>query len=116
MSSTYKLVLFLALLMFGCTSAGDRAGTGDANATKPIKHTVEIAEMKFNPAILEVKKGDSIVFVNRDIVAHDVTEEKEKAWNSSTLSTGMSWILVADATVSYYCSIHPVMKGKINVK
>ena len=72
--------------------------------------------MKFQPAELEVQKGDTVVWVNRDIVAHDVTEQPDKAWTSSPLTTGQSWSMVAEQSADYYCSIHVVMKGKLVVK
>jgi plastocyanin len=82
---------------------------------KPKVYTVEIKQMKFEPAILNVHKGDEVVWINRDIVDHDVTEENKKTWTSSKLPTGASWHMVVTKTENYYCSIHVVMKGKIVV-
>ena len=82
-------------------------------ATVPAKHTVEIKGMKFQPAELIVKSGDTVVWINRDIVAHDVTEEPGKAWTSSVMPTGATWSFVVTKSADYYCSIHVVMKGKI---
>lgn len=79
-------------------------------------YTVEIREMKFQPAELVVQKGDTVVWVNKDIVAHDVTEEPGKAWTSSTLATGQSWSLIVTQSANYYCSIHVVMKGKLMIE
>lgn len=78
----------------------------------PKRHTVEIIEMQFRPALLEVNKGDTIVFINKDLVDHDVTEVN-KAWHSPPLATGDSWKWVATKSADYYCSIHLVMKGQI---
>ena len=82
----------------------------------PKVYTVEIKQMKFQPAELIVQKGDTVVWVNNDIVAHDVTEESSKAWTSSLMPVGQSWILVATQSADYYCSIHVVMKGKLIVQ
>ncbi len=79
-------------------------------------HSVEITQMKFYPAELRVKKGDKVVFVNHDLVTHDITEESKKVWSSSPLVTDQTWILVVTESVNYFCSIHPVMKGKIIVE
>src|SRR6185295_3680114 len=113
-----NLVLVIASLMIleSCLSGSEKSTAASAEEKKPEMHTIEMAQMKFNPAELKVKKGDKIVFVNHDIVAHDVTEESKKSWNSSPMSEGQIWILVATETVNYYCSIHPVMKGKIVVE
>ena len=72
--------------------------------------------MQFQPAELIVQKGDTVVWINRDIVAHDVTEEPNKGWTSSVMPTGKSWSLVVTQSADYYCSIHVVMKGKLIVQ
>ena len=82
----------------------------------PAVHTIEIKEMKFIPATIQVKKGDTIIWTNRDIVVHNVTEEKSKAWASGIISAGKSWKMVATKSAEYFCSLHPVMKGKILVQ
>ena len=79
-------------------------------------YTVEIKQMQFQPAQLEVKKGDTVVFVNHDIVMHNVTEETNKNWASPTLPNDSSWKWVATQSADYYCTLHPVMKGKVIVE
>lgn len=79
-------------------------------------YTVEIKQMKFEPSELVVQKGDTVVWINRDIVAHDVTEESGKAWTSSLMPAGKSWSLAVTKSADYYCSIHVVMKGKLVVQ
>ena len=87
-----------------------------AESVKPKVYTVEIKEMKFLPAVIQVKKGDTIVWINRDMVPHNVTEEKQKAWASPLLPVGKSWKMAVQASGAYFCSLHPVMKGRIQVK
>ena len=76
-------------------------------------HTVIIKEMKFQPSEIKVQKGDVIVWINKDIVTHNVTDEKKNSWNSPPILNGKSWRMVVKESSSYYCSLHPVMKGKI---
>ncbi|MDR6804790.1 plastocyanin [Dyadobacter sp. BE34] len=78
-------------------------------------HVVEVRQMAFVPSSITVRKGERVTFINRDIVRHDITEEK-KAWQSRPLGTGKSWTFTVMRSADYYCSIHPVMKGKITVK
>ncbi|GAB2546463.1 plastocyanin/azurin family copper-binding protein [Rufibacter soli] len=85
-------------------------------SVSPATHTVEIKQMKFVPAELTVRKGDKVVFLNKDIVMHNVTETSGKTWQSPKLAPGGSWTWLATKTTGYYCSFHPVMKGKIIVK
>lgn len=51
--------------------------------------------------------------LNKDMVAHDVTEETHKAWASGPMQTGATWKIIPTSDADYYCSIHAVMKGKI---
>ena len=71
--------------------------------------------MKFEPQEIKVHAGDRVVWINKDIMNHDVTEQSKKAWASSPLTTGQSWSRVVTQTADYYCNLHQVMKGKIVV-
>lgn len=82
----------------------------------PVVHTVVISSMQFNPAELTVHKGDSVVFINNDLVVHDITQEPDKAWTSSNLSPGQSYRMAVMESSNYNCSIHPTMKGKLAVQ
>lgn len=85
---------------------------------KPASKTyrVVIAQMKFNPSSLSVRPGDTVLFMNLDMVTHDVTEASGKLWKSPPLPAKGSWKKVVKTSASYYCSFHPVMKGTITVK
>src|SRR6185437_11194964 len=61
--------------------------------TLPQVHAVTIDQMKFDPAVVTVKKGDTVIFYNRDMVTHDITEEHSKAWTSKPLPADASWKL-----------------------
>lgn len=90
-------------------------GSCSSNTEKPTLHTVEIKDMKFVPDDITVKAGDTVLWINRDMVAHDVTEDS-KAWTSSVIATGDSWKMEVKEFTNYFCSIHVVMKGKIRVE
>lgn len=79
---------------------------------KPQTHVVEIINMKFQPEELQVRKGDTVVWINKDLVAHDVTETG-KNWASPTLVNGSSWKKEISKNENYFCSIHLIMRGKI---
>ena len=83
---------------------------------RPHYHTVEIKQMKFHPQELVVNSGDTVVWVNNGITAHDVTAQPEARWTSSSMPVGASWNMVVNESSDYYCSIHVVMKGKLVVK
>ena len=120
MSSTLtilKTVIFSSCAVFFFSSCNaDDTKKSDAKKEAHRLHTVEIKQMKFQPAELIVQKGDTVVWINNDIVPHDVTEESKKVWTSSLMPVGASWRLVVNESAGYYCSIHVVMKGKLVVQ
>ena len=79
-------------------------------------HTVVIREMKFDPMELKAHKGDTVLWINKDITDHDVTELIEKRWSSSKIPMNKSWSMVVDRSADYFCSIHVVMTGKLQVE
>jgi len=100
-------------LMFVCLAALLNNCSTAPGKTVHKKYTVEIRSMQFQPAELTVEKGDTVVFVNRDMVAHNVTEQKSNAWASPSLFTGQLYTKVVNEAADYYCTFHPVMKGKL---
>lgn len=78
--------------------------------------TVIISDMKFQPEEIKVHKGNIVIWINKDLVAHCVTETKSQAWTSSTIPPDGSWKMTVTQSSNYYCAIHPVMKGKIVMK
>lgn len=126
--------LFVLFLMNGCNSSSNNDTTeiikGEnvvASVAENVKldptlkntssfHTVEIKQMKFQPNELKLHKGDTVLWINKDITDHDVTEETKKAWTSSKLSMGKSWSKVVEESANYFCSMHVVMKGKLIVE
>lgn len=83
------------------------------NNYSPESRTIEIRQMQFFPAELELHKFDTVIFINHDLVEHNITEESGKYWTSSALLPGKSWKLAITQSANYFCSIHPVMKGKL---
>ena len=81
-------------------------------ASPPHLHVVEIQAFQFHPQRIVIAPGDTIVWVNRDIVPHTVTANGG-TWESQTLEEGQSWQVVVEATgvYSYFCKFHPHMTG-----
>ena len=75
--------------------------------------TIVIKDMKFIPAILETKKGHTVVWINEDIVVHDASKFPDKEWTSGPLKNGDSWSRKITGSFNYFCSIHETMKGKV---
>ena len=119
--------ILLLLFLYGCATPEERAikvPSSDSTVSNPVYpgparpqlHVVEIKDMKFQPEEISIKKGDTIMWVNRDMVTHCVTEENTKAWTSSNIAVGNSWKMVVQSGAGYFCAIHQVMKGRIIVE
>lgn len=102
------LFVILVIALSGCN--GDNGGKHVNKA-----YTVLIQQMKFTPADLTVNEGDTVIWINKDIVEHNVTAAS-KDWASPNLPSGMSWNKVITKSTAYSCTLHPVMKGSLNVK
>ena len=107
-----KWCLFLPILFFSSCNFSDE------NTPQPTHSvdTVVIRQMQFIPAVLNVKIGDTVVWINKDMVDHNVTEETGKAFYSDTLAVGKSWKMAVKDSANYLCTIHPTMKGKLVLK
>ena len=109
-------------LMFQCSSPSKDKSSDEYEIADPqqpkeqVVHTIEIKQMKFSPETLNAKKGDKVIWVNADIVEHDVTELSRKEWASSKLATGASWSMIVTKSEVYFCNLHVVMRGKIVVE
>ncbi|TFZ07605.1 cupredoxin domain-containing protein [Ramlibacter humi] len=79
-------------------------------------HTVTIENMKFQPEALQVKKGDQVIWLNKDLVPHTATAAGK--FDSGAIASGKSWRWTAKSagTVAYVCTYHPGMKGSVTVK
>ena len=79
-------------------------------------HTVKIEGMQFVPASLTVKKGDRIVWQNKDVVPHTVTAKGR--FDSGSIATGKSWshAMVKAGRYDYVCTFHPGMKAVVVVQ
>lgn len=108
------LLICLALCIISSCSGSQEQEAARAGHT-PTVHTIEIVQLAFKPAVLLAKVGDSVIFINKDMVDHDITDELNTAWTSGILSTGQSWKTVVTQNENYFCSLHVVMKGKIQV-
>ena len=85
----------------------------EANGTR---HRVEIQQFKFVPEAIEVKPGDTIVWVNLDIVPHTVTAT-DTSWDSGNLDPDAEWEMTVGEPNSegYFCAYHPAMTASIDV-
>ena len=75
---------------------------------------VVIDKLVYTPADINAKVGDTVVWINKDILAHTATVRG--AWDVM-IAAGKSATLVVKkpGSFDYFCRFHPNMKGRINV-
>ena len=78
-------------------------------------HAIEIRGMEFHPAVLTVAVGDTIVWINRDIVPHTATGRGRLKWDTGQLPQGQvgRYVALRPGEASYSCTFHPTMHGKL---
>jgi plastocyanin len=103
--------LFSLALIFVTASA---LGSQSALAAT---HTVKIEGMTFEPSLLKVKVGDTIVWANEDFFPHTVTA-LDKSFNSKNILASRSWTFKASrpGTFPYKCLYHLPMKATLVVE
>ena len=86
----------------------------------PTTHTVEIRGMEFHPAELTVAVGDTVIWINRDIVPHTATATGggRGTWDTGQLLQGKTGRYVATraGVARYACAFHPTMRGQLIIR
>lgn len=92
------------------------AGPADDQA-KPSTHTVKMEGMRFHPDELTVAVGETIVWVNEDLVPHTATSRAGR-FDSNEIEAGKSWrhTFSRRGDFPYVCTLHRKMKGILHVR
>lgn len=82
------------------------------------KSEVKIDNFSFAPREIQVAKGTTIEWVNRDDIPHTVVSDDKTTFKSKPLDTDdkFSYTFSKEGTYTYFCSIHPKMTAKVVVK
>jgi plastocyanin len=86
-----------------------------ADANAPLVANVTMRNMKFDPPLLEVKKGETVEWKNADITPHTATAG---TFNSGPIASDASWrhTFTEAGNFPYTCTFHPEMKAAVIVK
>jgi plastocyanin len=108
-----RLATLTALVGLAVWTAGLTAGERPV----PQTHSVTIEGMRFQPERLTVARGDTIVWVNKDLVPHTATSDAGR-FDSETIQTEQSWKFTPrqKGEFPYVCTFHPTMKAMLNVE
>ena len=102
------------VLLAGAALAAAPGLPGDAVAA-PAVHRIVIARMKFGPVPANLRVGDTIVWVNRDMFRHTATA-RDRSFNVDLPPASSAKVVVRRAgTIPFYCIFHPGMTGRLSV-
>lgn len=124
MKKFLPLLLALAFVGAGCGAAApadQQQPAGEQNQQQnqqpaAAANTVTIQDFAFAPAVLTVKKGTTVTFINKDAVQHSAVADSGK-WQSDLLKQNQTYQRTFDTVgkFTYHCGPHNYMKGTIEV-
>jgi plastocyanin len=79
--------------------------------------TVSVADMRFTPASLKTSLGSTVRWSFPDPMVAHTTTSNQGFWNSGPKSGGATYVRTfgSAGSFAYHCSIHPMMKGTVQV-
>jgi plastocyanin len=90
------------------------AGAMNAAPAPAATIQVTIDQIAYAPVEIQARVGDTIEWINKDIVAHTATVRGD--WDVMVLPNKSARLVVKKAgTFDYFCRFHPNMKGRMTV-
>jgi len=89
------------------------AGARFASAGEPA--SVVIADLEFKPSVITVRIGDTVTWINKDIVEHTATSSDGAFDVATPKAKPARWRAQKAGDFAYYCRLHPNMTGVIRV-
>lgn len=88
-----------------------------AQTTFAASAQVAAVDFAYSPAMLNVSRGTTVTWTNGDTAPHTVTSSVSGPLDSPMLNQGdtFSFTFGNAGTFSYYCAVHPTMKGTVVV-
>lgn len=124
-----KLLIILAIVVilliggffFFSNSLDNSSSVNNENEDREISggtYKIDIKDFSFVIKELKIKKGETVVWTNKDDAKHTVTSDSGNELNSRLLSKEeiYSHTFNTAGEFSYHCTPHPYMKAKIIVE
>ncbi|MGZ3616268.1 MAG: cupredoxin domain-containing protein [Ktedonobacteraceae bacterium] len=106
----------------GAVSTPSATAAQTGNTQIVMINTDSSGSFAFSPATLTIKAGTTVTWKNTTAVAHTVTSDDGKSFDSGTSnpiaaqSGTFSFTFNTPGTFAYHCEIHPFMKATIIVQ
>jgi plastocyanin len=87
-----------------------------AGEEPPRRVVIEIRGFRFAPETVRLRPGDTVVWVNRDLVPHTATAA-DRSWDSGLIKPGGRWTMTVTfrTGLAYFCRYHPSMKAGLRI-
>ena len=74
--------------------------------------------LEYSPERIEIRKGETVEWSNKDLTPHTVTSQNGGELNSGSIEADASWShsFTHAGEFPYYCTFHEEMKGTVIVK
>jgi plastocyanin len=107
--------LAVSVAVSACGGGGGEGATPAAAAPATAGTTIDMVDLRFEPAALTVERGQTVTFVNRGKVTHNA---KGKDFFSRVVEPGGSYRHTFEraGTHAYVCTFHPGMDGTVTVR
>ncbi len=76
---------------------------------------ITMENLVISPAETSAKVGDTIEWINKDVLAHTATAQDHEWEVMLPSKKSGSLVLKKAGTIDYYCRFHPNMKAKLTV-
>jgi plastocyanin len=76
---------------------------------------IVIKNLVYSPAVASAKVGDTIEFVNEDVLAHTATARNGDFDVMTPPKKTVTYVLKKAGNVDYYCRFHPNMKATLKI-
>lgn len=108
------LVMLSLLLIVSCRTP---AVIDEEEEVTTTPTEVKISGFAFQPDTITVAEGTTITWTNLDSASHTVTSETDLFGSGNVgRDASFSYSFTERGTFSYFCAIHPYMKGKVIVE
>jgi plastocyanin len=113
-------VMAIALVAAGCGGSSKKSSSSTAAGSPPAAApgAVSMKGLRFHPDNTTVRVGQKVTWTNDDSVDHNVTATKGAKFMSQAFGGGKTYSFTPrkPGTISYVCTLHPGMAGKLIVK
>ena len=104
----------LGIVLWTVAIACSKGSSSSNSTTPPAPNSVSIVNMSFSPNSISVTSGTTVTWTNNDNMTHTVKAD-DGSFDSGNLGSGKSFshTFTSAGSVTYHCSIHPSMTGKV---